>query len=174
LTQHDLPPSEVSRPTVTNYLRVLEATFVAHVVRHRRPTEIIAAPKVYGFDTGFICYYRGWQDLRDDDLGTLWEHFVLNEIMARSQSREVFYWRDKRGHEVDFVTATRRKETSSHRVQMVREQFRSYKSCCIPVPTSGRRQPRPRSRCGACLYPQLWRPTSALDGLRSFADSLSS
>ncbi len=95
-------PCEVSRPTITNYLRVLEATFVAHVIRPfstRRPTEIVAAPKVYGFDTGFICYYRGWQDLRDDDLGTLWEHFVLNEIMARSQSREVFYWRDKRGHE---------------------------------------------------------------------------
>ncbi len=28
--------------------------------------------------------------------------------MARSQSREVFYWRDKRGHEVDFVLARRR------------------------------------------------------------------
>jgi predicted AAA+ superfamily ATPase len=106
-------PCEVSRPTIANYLRVLEATFVAHVVRPfstRRPTEIVAAPKVYGFDTGFICYYRGWQDLRDDDLGTLWEHFVLNEIMARSQSREVFYWRDKRGHEVDFVIATHRKK----------------------------------------------------------------
>jgi len=104
-------PCEVSRPTIANYLRVLEATFVAHVVRPfstRRPTEIVAAPKVYGFDTGFICYYRGWQELRDDDLGTLWEHFVLNEIMARSQTREVFYWRDKRGHEVDFVIATHR------------------------------------------------------------------
>jgi len=109
-------PCEVSRPTITNYLRVLEATFVAHVIRPfstRRPTEIVAAPKVYGFDTGFICYYRGWQDLRDDDLGTLWEHFVLNEIMARSQSREVFYWRDKRGHEVDFVIATHRKRPAA-------------------------------------------------------------
>ncbi|HUL32632.1 MAG TPA: ATP-binding protein [Candidatus Eisenbacteria bacterium] len=106
-------PCEVSRPTITNYLRVLEATFVAHVIRPfstRRPTEIVAAPKVYGFDTGFVCYYRGWQDLRDDDLGVLWEHFVLNEITARLQSRDVFYWRDKRGHEVDFVLATRRKE----------------------------------------------------------------
>lgn len=106
-------PCEVSRPTITNYLRVLEATFVAHVIRPfstRRPTEIVAAPKVYGFDTGFVCYYRGWQDLRDDDLGVLWEHFVLNEITARLQSREVFYWRDKRGHEVDFVLATRRKK----------------------------------------------------------------
>jgi predicted AAA+ superfamily ATPase len=105
-------PCEVSRPTIANYLRVLEATFVAHVIRPfsaRRPTEIVAAPKVYGFDTGFTCYYRGWQDLRDDDLDILWEHFVLNEVMARLQSREIFYWRDKRGHEVDFIFAARRK-----------------------------------------------------------------
>jgi predicted AAA+ superfamily ATPase len=105
-------PCEVSRPTITNYLRVLEATFVAHVIRpfsSHRPTEIVSAPKVYGFDTGFICYYRGWQELREDDLGILWEHFVLNEMMARLQTREIGYWRDKRGHEVDFVLAGRRK-----------------------------------------------------------------
>jgi uncharacterized protein len=106
-------PCEVSRPTIANYLRALEATFVAHVIRpfsSRRPTEIVAAPKVYGFDTGFICYHRGWQELRDDDLGVLWEHFVLNEIMARFQSRDISYWRDKRGHEVDFVVANSRKK----------------------------------------------------------------
>lgn len=105
-------PCEVSRPTIANYLRVLEATFVAHVIRPfstRRPTEIVSAPKVYGFDTGFICYYRGWQGLRDEDLGILWEHFVLNEMMAHLQTREIGYWRDKRGHEVDFVLAGRRK-----------------------------------------------------------------
>ena len=105
-------PCEVSRPTIANYLRVLEATFVAHVIRpfsSRRATEIVSAPKVYGFDTGFICYYRGWQQLREDDLGILWEHFVLNEMMARLQTREIGYWRDKRGHEVDFVLAARRK-----------------------------------------------------------------
>jgi len=104
---------EVSRPTITNYLRVLEATFVAHVIRPfstRRPNEIVAAPKVYGFDTGFACYYRGWNELREDDLGVMWEHFVLNELMARMQSRDMAYWRDKRGHEVDFVLARRRKK----------------------------------------------------------------
>ncbi|MFI5286869.1 MAG: ATP-binding protein [Candidatus Dormibacteria bacterium] len=104
-------PCEISRTTVSNYLQVLEATFVAHVVRPfstHRPTEIISAPKVYGFDTGFVSYYRGWQDLRQEDLGVLWKHFVLNEIMARQQTREISYWRDKRGHEVDFVLTGRR------------------------------------------------------------------
>ena len=104
-------PCELSRTTVSNYLKALEATLVAHVVRPfstHRATEIIAAPKVYGFDTGFVAYYRGWQDLRQEDLDALWEHFVLNEIMARQQRREILYWRDKRGHEVGFVLAGRR------------------------------------------------------------------
>lgn len=102
---------EVSRTTISNYLGVLELTFVAHVVRpfsSHRATEIISAPKVYGFDTGFVCYHRGWHGLRSDDLGLLWEHFVLNEMHARLQSQDVRYWRDKRGHEVDFVLARRR------------------------------------------------------------------
>jgi predicted AAA+ superfamily ATPase len=88
-------PCEVSRTTIANYLKVLEATLVAHVIRpfnSHRPTEIVAAPKVYAFDTGFVCYHRGWQELRQEDLGGTWEHFVLNEIMAQLQSRQIFYW----------------------------------------------------------------------------------
>jgi hypothetical protein len=103
-------PCEVSRATVANYLKAVEATFVAHVIRPfstHRPTEIVSAPKVYAFDTGFSCYYRGWHELRREDLGALWEHFVLNEVMAHSQTRRMFYWRDKRGHEVDLVWAPR-------------------------------------------------------------------
>ncbi len=103
-------PCEVSRTTIVNYLAVLEATFVAHVIRpysSRRQHEIVAAPKVYAFDTGFVCYHRGLHDLRSEDRGVLWEHLVLNEINAHLQSRDVRYWRDKRGHEVDFVVARR-------------------------------------------------------------------
>ena len=110
---HFARPCEVTRPTISNYLRVLEATFVAHVIRPfsaRRPNEIVAAPKVYGFDTGFVCYHRGWQELRPEDFGVMWEHFVLNELMARTQNREIAYWRDKRGHEVDFVLARPRRK----------------------------------------------------------------
>ena len=55
-------PCEVSRTTISNYLKALEATFVAHVVRPfstHRPTEIVSAPKVYGFDTGFVATVAG-------------------------------------------------------------------------------------------------------------------
>ncbi len=97
---------EVSRTTITNYLNVIEATFVAHIIRPystHKQSEIISAPKVYGFDTGFVCYYRGWYQLRPSDIGNLWEHYVLNEIQAKTQNRNIYYWRDKRGHEIDFI-----------------------------------------------------------------------
>ena len=103
-------PCEVSRTTVANYLRVLEETLVAQVVRPysaRRVSEIVAAPKVYGFDTGFVCLFKGWDRLRDEDRGALWEHYVLNEHLAHAQQRRVRYWRDKRGHEIDFVVDSR-------------------------------------------------------------------
>lgn len=101
---------EVSRTTINNYLKVLEATYVVYVLRpfsQRRAAEIVAAPKVYAFDTGFFCYFRGWNQLRQEDMGLLWEHFVLNEIHARLQTRQICYWRDKRGHEVDFIIPRR-------------------------------------------------------------------
>jgi hypothetical protein len=103
-------PCEVSRQTISNYLAALEATFVVQVVRpfsSRRSTEIVAAPKVYGFDTGFVSYYRGWDTARPDDLGILWEHYVLNEIQGRLQHRALRYWRNKHGAEVDFVLPRR-------------------------------------------------------------------
>jgi uncharacterized protein len=99
-------PCEVSRVTITNYLSVLEATHVAHIIRpfsSHRPNEIIAAPKVYGFDTGFICHTKGWTSLRPQDLGILWEHLVLNEIQGQLQTKSIYYWRDKQGHEIDFI-----------------------------------------------------------------------
>ena len=105
-------PCEVSRSSILNYLKILEATFIAYVLRpfsSRRATEIIAAPKVYGFDTGFVCYFKGWHELRTQDMGALWEHFVLNELYAQLKSREIRYWRDKRGHEVDFILLGRGK-----------------------------------------------------------------
>lgn len=101
---------EVSRPTIAAYLAVLEATFVMHVVRpyaHGGAAEIISAPRVYGFDTGFVSHHRGWHDLRREDCGPLWEHIVLNELHARHGRAPVHYWRSKHGNEVDFILARR-------------------------------------------------------------------
>ena len=108
-------PCEVSRQTISNYLAVLEATFIVHIIRPystHKATEIVSAPKVYGFDTGFICYAKSWRELRAEDLGLLWEHCVLNEIHGHLQTRKIHYWRDKQGHEIDFVLCNRNNSSS--------------------------------------------------------------
>ncbi len=102
---------KVSRVTVENHLRALEVT---HAVSSIRPffgsgqKEIVKMPKIYGFDTGFITFVRGWDPLRPQDHGILWEHLVLEYLQAALINETVRYWRDKAGHEIDFVLARRR------------------------------------------------------------------
>jgi predicted AAA+ superfamily ATPase len=97
--------SQISRPTVTNWLEVYQITHVAHLVRPysaggRR--EIVAQPKVFGFDTGLVCHARGWDHLRTEDCGVLWEHLVLDTLIAAGVPK-IHFWRDKQQREVDFV-----------------------------------------------------------------------
>jgi hypothetical protein len=97
--------SQISRPTVTNWLDVYQITQVAHLLRPfsaggRR--EIVAQPKVFGFDTGLVCHARGWNHLRTEDCGVLWEHLVLDTLIAAGLPK-IHFWRDKQQREVDFV-----------------------------------------------------------------------
>jgi uncharacterized protein len=97
--------SQISRPAVTNWLEVYQITHVAHLVRPfsaggRR--EIVAQPKVFGFDTGLVCHARGWDHLRTEDCGVLWEHLVLDALIAAGLPK-IHFWRDKQQREVDFV-----------------------------------------------------------------------
>jgi hypothetical protein len=97
--------SQISRPTVTNWLEVYQISHVARVVRPfsaggRR--EIVAQPKVFGFDTGLVCHARGWDHLRTEDCGVLWEHLVLDALIAAGLPK-IHFWRDKQQREVDFV-----------------------------------------------------------------------
>jgi hypothetical protein len=99
-------PCEVSRTTIQTYLRVLETMLLATVVRPfaSHPTrEIVSAPKVYLFDTGFVCHAQGFASLRPRDAGVLWEHYVLNELQSCAGEWSPHYWRDKQQHEVDLV-----------------------------------------------------------------------
>jgi hypothetical protein len=98
----------ISRQTVESHMRALEITNAITVVRpfHRgSATELVKMPKVYAFDTGFVSFVRGWDPLRQDDLGLLWEHLVLEHLQAHAPDAQIQYWRDKAGQEVDMVIA---------------------------------------------------------------------
>jgi len=98
--------SGLSRPTVMHYLEVCETTLTVHLVRpyHAgKAREWTHQPKAYAFDNGFICQARGWDHLRPDDCGTLWEHLVLDTLLSIEDPAKVRFWRDHQQREVDFV-----------------------------------------------------------------------
>ncbi|MEZ5069459.1 MAG: ATP-binding protein [Bacteroidales bacterium] len=96
--------SGLSRPTVMSHL---EALTVAHAITSVPPffgggtKEIVKRHKVYGFDTGFVTYSKGWNEIRESDRGLLWEHLVLD--MLRVSFGRVWYWTDQNRNEIDFI-----------------------------------------------------------------------
>src|SRR3990167_8783975 len=101
---------------VHSHLRALETTHAVTLVRPFHgggQKEVVKMPRCYGFDTGFVSFARGWDPLRPEDLGILWEHLVLEHLQALSPDLPVRYWRDRNGREVDFVLARRRDEVDA-------------------------------------------------------------
>lgn len=99
-------PCEISRQTVMNYLDILETTLLVSVLRpfnNGSATELKSQPKVYGFDTGFITYFQGVSVIDSDIRGSLFENLVLLELQSLFARNEIFYWRNKQKHEIDFV-----------------------------------------------------------------------
>lgn len=98
----------ISRATISTHLRAMEITHAFTVLRPfhgggRR--ELVKMPKIYGFDTGFVSFFKGWDPLRAEDYGILWEHLVLEWLQARCPDFSISHWRDASGREVDFVIA---------------------------------------------------------------------
>jgi predicted AAA+ superfamily ATPase len=106
----------ITRPTVESHLRALEITHAITLVRPFHGGgrhELVKQPKVYAFDTGFVSFARGWDPLRPEDFGLLWEHLVLECLQAHLPDLPVQYWRDKAGREVDFLVVRRRDEVDA-------------------------------------------------------------
>jgi predicted AAA+ superfamily ATPase len=98
--------SSLSRPTVRAHI---DALSIAHAVFLLPPfhgggrREIVRRPKCYAFDTGFVSFARGWDSIREEDRGLLWEHVVLDYLRTAIDPGRLYFWRDKSDREVDFV-----------------------------------------------------------------------
>ncbi len=98
--------SSLSRPTVKAHV---DALSIAHAVQLLPPfhgggrREIVRRPKCYAFDTGFVTFVRGWDSIREEDRGVLWEHLVFDHLRTKFDPESLYFWRDKSDREVDFV-----------------------------------------------------------------------
>jgi len=108
--------SDLSRPTVKAHV---EAMSIAHAVFLLPPfhgggrREITQRSKCYSFDTGFVTFVKGWDSIREDDRGLLWEHLVLDTLRTLVDDHHLFYWRDKSGREADFVVKGGRQQSDA-------------------------------------------------------------
>ncbi len=116
----------ISRPTVDSHLQALQITQAITLLRPFHSggqKEIIRMPRLYGFDTGFVSHARGWNPLRPDDCGFLWEHLVLEHLQSFHPDLPLHYWRDKTGREVDFVVVRNRDEVDAIECQWDPSEF---------------------------------------------------
>jgi predicted AAA+ superfamily ATPase len=99
---------DISRPTVKAHLEAMAvacALFPVPPFHGGGRGEIVRRPRVYAFDTGLVTFARGWERIRDEDRGILWEHLVLDVLRTSTGGRNLHYWRDRSGREVDFVVS---------------------------------------------------------------------
>lgn len=107
-------PFQVSRPTIREYVTLLERTFLLEELppwHSNRLSRLIKTPKLHLTDTGVACALMGLDEaaLSDDrgTLGQLLETFVLQEIKRQASWRDddlrFHHLRDKDGVEVDLV-----------------------------------------------------------------------
>jgi len=104
----------VSVPTVQEWIRILEASMHVYLLRpyfRNLSKQMIKAPKLYFLDTGLAAFLTKWESpetlMNGAMAGAFFETFVVSEIIKsylfRGEALPLFYFRDKRGHEVDVV-----------------------------------------------------------------------
>lgn len=102
----------ISHNTTRAWLSVLEASYILFFLKpyfRNFNKRLVKSPKLYFYDTGLACSLLGLEDARQLTShhlrGELFESLMLSELVKyrSNQGRQpnIFYWRDKAGHEVD-------------------------------------------------------------------------
>jgi predicted AAA+ superfamily ATPase len=104
----------ISAATANRWLDALVASGIVHLLEpwfSQESRRLVKSPKIYFRDNGLLCHLLRIHDPAAWKVhalaGQIWENFVFNELYrfmnCYSSTREVFFWRQKDGHEIDFV-----------------------------------------------------------------------
>ena len=104
----------ITHTTAKSWLSLLEASFIAFRLApfHRNiGKRLIKTPKLYFYDSGLLCYLLGIrspEQLERHPLrGAIFESWCVSEILKhhyhRAQRPNWFFYRDRKGHEVDLI-----------------------------------------------------------------------
>ena len=110
----------ISHVTIRSWLSILEESYIIFFLEpfyKNFNKRIIKAPKLHFFDSGLVCQLLGIknsQELSSHYLrGALFESFVTSNIIKSHYHRGIipnlYYWRDKTGHEIDCLVKSNNK-----------------------------------------------------------------
>lgn len=100
--------------TVKSWFGILEASFITFFLYpyfKNYNKRVVKTPKLYFYDTGLVCSLLGIGNLNDVDYhwakGALFENMILAEfkkiILNHSLNKQLYFWRDNNGNEVDCI-----------------------------------------------------------------------
>ncbi len=104
----------VDMKTIQSWIGILESSSIIYLLRayyKNYNKTIVKRPKLYFVDTALVCFLLGIksvQHLATHPLkGALFEGLVVTELLKTrtnlGQPSDLFYWRDKTGHEIDLI-----------------------------------------------------------------------
>lgn len=95
----------IAKPTVENYLFLLEQTYIIKLVRpfsRNLRSELSKTPKIFFYDTGLMQML--WlKELPKEILGQVFETSIFAEVAKKYGVQSIAYWRTTDKKEIDFI-----------------------------------------------------------------------
>lgn len=102
----------ITHNTARAWLSLLEASFIVFFLRPHHNNfnkRLVKMPKMYFYDTGLAAHLADIKDkqhLQYHPLrGALFESFIISDLLkerlSRGEEADLYFWRDKNGHEID-------------------------------------------------------------------------
>ncbi len=100
--------------TVQSWLAILESSFIVFLLRPHFQNfnkTIVKRPKIYFYDTSLVCYLlritSTVQLINHPLRGAIFETMVVSDFIKERTNHgkaiDLYYWRDKTGHEIDLI-----------------------------------------------------------------------
>lgn len=100
--------------TIQSWIGILEKSFIVFTLRPHFKNfnkTIVKRPKIYFYDTGLICNLLEIKTINQlqqhPHKGFIFENFIVSELIKKRSNRGIdnnlYYWRDKTGHEIDII-----------------------------------------------------------------------